>query len=313
MLPQVQKTCINRAIIGVLGILGAGCQTVVVNVPPPDTPRLQSVGFTGQRICGAPYSDSYGIIALNCDALPTLARTAWQLTPASLPGPLDPVPYVQNRTINLTLTAPTLNNLEIAYLPNATQRFVMQQVGPAERDTVIGLTGYGSRGRAGVVMTNDDGTTRTWNVRLRIHGCTDRALFEIASVATNGSARSNVLEVQVVRSQVDIDQICSGGTGGGGGGGGVTGSPSDPTSPPLPPPGPCPGGAPTTVFRVCQYQLTTPPPNPVNRYSDASACSFAEVQSAMGFMRNSPGALTPYELAGERLIQVPGPAACRGP
>ncbi len=300
------------ALIGVMALgaaLLAGCQGLQVNAPAPTQPQLVAVDFSGARVCGAPFTNGYGTFTLACDPLPTISATAWRLTPQYLPGPQSPEPYVLNRTVNVTLSTPSLTNLEIAFIPNPRERRIVQQVGNDVRDTQLG-NANSLGGRASVVVLSDDGTTKTWRIRMRINPCASKAEFEFVNLSGDGSSRSGPIQFTVLRAEEDT--ICGGTYGPGGGGtfgtstsGGGSGTPTAPV-----PMGACPGGGQPTTFRLCESVVGQP--QSIASYTEASACSFDEVKAAYGYLRDSSGQLTTKELAGWRLNQVSGPQACRG-
>lgn len=225
----------------VLAVLGACDEDRVIDLPPPETPRLEAVHLLGQRVCGQ-FEAAGSQFTFDCDPLPTSAHTGWQLTPLRKPHPANANWSIPNRGIVFTVSTPSLTSIEISELGARTRR-VLRQVapGPGQPQMLEGMQGNAE------VAATDDGTRKTWTIAVQTSAC--RAKTELAIVNISNGTRSDTLPIHVVRA--DDETVCFYGPGTGTIDGPVIGT--SPGTPPTPPPtGACPGNTSRTMFEFCE-------------------------------------------------------------
>ena len=226
----------------------AACDGRTIDTPPAQTPRLEAVNLTGQRVCG-PFEAGGSIIDLACDPLPTSAGTGWQLTPLRKPHPVNPNWSLSNRGIVFTVSTPSLTSIEVAYRASSGTRYVLSQVPPGPGHPQMLQAGPGEV----EVAAADDGVRKTWTIAAQTNPCLGKMELEVVDISQG--TRSDTLPIHVLRAADETQCIQSPPVGGGGvgpvfgtestGGGTAMGSPTGPA------PGPCSGGTQRTMFLFC--------------------------------------------------------------
>ena len=225
----------------VVGLVAAAVFLAACTPPPPGAtalaqPSLVSVGLRGSRICGPFTTSSDGTFAFGCETLPTTIATGWELNPdftTTSQGKLH-----ANTTAIVTVTTASLAEIDVTYRTPSGAAWVMQQVPPAQHPVPPTISQ-----RKVEVSAVDDGTTKTWSIRVRTELCRDVTPVEFRAMAT-GRPPSTPLLVTLLRAP--SPDRCTGG-GGGGPWLGKPGSSSSPTSTPST----CPGGAPKQHVILC--------------------------------------------------------------
>jgi len=199
-------------------ILLSGCPNNVVNTPVPDQPQIVSGNLIGQRECGSITIDGT-TFSFVCDPMPTKNNTGWLLAPGTHTTANGT--HLGNNFVALTVTAPTLTNLEIEFESTSGSSVPQTQIPTAPNQPDPNVLGPG--GQVGVQMT-DNGTMRTWTLTVQLAQCSAQAKLNIFDVVTAGVHSTNPLVVYILRDPTQFSCTGTGTTGNGGTGSNGTGS-----------------------------------------------------------------------------------------
>jgi hypothetical protein len=276
-MPLTSRIALHALVVlPLLGLLAA-CPGPTIDLPPPETPRLEAVNLLGQRVCG-PFEAGSTIGDFDCDPLPTTAWTGWQLTPLRKPHPTNPDWSIPNRGIVFTISTPSLTSIEVAYRASSGTRYVLSQVSPGPgRPQML----HAAPGGEVEVAAADDGVRKTWTIAANTNPCQEKMQLEVVNVSEG--TRSDTLTIHVLRAPAETLCVSSppvanvpstfgtfestGGT--------AMGTPIGPA------PGPCSGGAQRTMFQFC---LRCPTSGTTWVQSvGIEACSLADARAHAGY------------------------------
>jgi hypothetical protein len=265
-----------RPFVVVLWVAAAGCQPGAVKVPYPSQPTLKAVRLVGNRVCGSFKTADGTQFSFTCPALPTISQSGWELTPILAPSTSNPSHTHLNRTAVLTVTAPTLTDIDVelersggAANVRLTQFDTSVPGNPGSPEEVALARQVG-------VSSSDDGTTKTWQITVTVSTCADFRTLDVFDRSSSSPGRSSPLVVTLIRDPDPSQQACVSN----GGPALVKSGPGDPTS--APPTGACPGGAGRTVFKFCE-NCAASHPQQQNVYLEGQYCSWQELLAVYGY------------------------------
>ena len=225
-----------------LGLVSAAAFLAACAPPPPPgapalaQPSLVSVGLRGSQICGPFTTQVDGTFAFVCVPFPTTIASGWELNPdwtTDAQGKLR-----ANKAAIVTLTTTSLAAIEVTYRASPTAAWVMRQVSTGQYAVPPTISQ-----RAVEVSAVDDGTTKTWSIRIRTELCRDVTPLEFRALGT-GRPPSTPLLVTLLRAP-STDRCADSGDGP------ILGSTTGVASPPPTSPQSCPGGAPKQQVILC--------------------------------------------------------------
>ena len=215
----------------------AACAPLPPGAPALSQPSLVSVGLRGSQICGPFNTQVDGTFAFVCVPLPTTTASGWELNPdwtTDAQGKLR-----ANKTAIVTLTTTSLAEIEVTYRASSTAAWVMRQVSTGQYAVPPTISQ-----RAVEVSAVDDGTTKTWTIRIRTELCRDVTPLEFRALGS-GRPPSTPLLVTLLRGP-SPDRCAYSGDGP------ILGSSTGGASPPpTSPQSTCPGGAPKQQVILC--------------------------------------------------------------
>lgn len=280
----------------------SSCIGIKPRIPKAEQPKLESVQLRGQRVC-APFSTTRYTWDFTCEPLPTSVATGWQLVPGFYPHPSIPNRLNRNRAANITVTTPSFTSIEISLVLSNRSSSVQKQIDPRYgRAGLIGPVGGEVQ-----VSAEDDGTRKTWHIRVVDNACNDQLPLNIVNISSNGPTRSNPLSVVLLRDPNDaacIDTINHRV-------GPMTGIWEEgdvmaPNPNVAAVSGPCPDGSQPTLYRTC---LLCPKnaPKEIAEYGEHPGCEFSDIINLFGMWPGSGKAQTCS------LRQVRNQEECLGP
>lgn len=165
--------------------------------PPPGSPAypqpsLVSVGLRGAQVCGPFTTAVDGVFAFTCPGLPTVVPTGWELQPDWYVDPQNK--QRPNQVALIRLTTSSLANIAVTYTPPGANPFVLQQLAPGQAAVLPTISQ-----RKIEVAAVDDGTTKTWSVRVRTELCRDVTPLSFTATGPNRPA-SAPLAVTLLRA-----------------------------------------------------------------------------------------------------------------
>lgn len=169
--------------------------------PPPTAPVMVSGRVVGNQACGPVVTASWGLIGAFGCVMPTTAPTAFLLTPLIRNTPNGPVP---NEVAILTVTTQSLKNLDIGMRFSKSGSLFPQRQFPDGPGAPVPQV-LGNYGEV-AVAANDDGTTKTWKLQVRLSPCREVVFLEIAAVTPGGPSSSTHLDVVLLRNANEVQQ-----------------------------------------------------------------------------------------------------------
>jgi hypothetical protein len=254
-----------RSLVGPVVAAGllAACASPPAGSPALPQPSLVSVALRGSQICGPFNTQVDGTFAFVCMPLPTTIASGWELNPDWTTNAQDKLRA--NQTAIVTLTTTSLAEIDVTYRPSPTAAWVMRQVPPGQYAVPPTISN-----RAVEASAVDDGTTKTWTIRVRTELCRDVTPLEFRALGT-GRPPSTPLLVTLLRAPSPDRCAFSGG-------GPFLGSSTSGSSPPSSStPAACPGGAAKQQVILC---LQCPKDAPKGLWEPESD----EVCSAAGYL-----------------------------
>src|SRR4029077_10886087 len=147
----------------------------------PNHPKLVAGALRGHQVCGN-FQGSSNWFFFNCPPLPSIENSGWQLTPLAIANP-DGTTRA-NKAVILTLWAPSLAELLIAFENDAATLVAQEQVARQFGDAEVRVVG----GNGQVAETlSDDGNMRTWVLQFMVPPCRSVTKLDIFNVGSSGT------------------------------------------------------------------------------------------------------------------------------